>query len=243
MLTGSLVLTFSGHSSAVSGVIEHPTNFKQLVTSSLDGTIRGWDVDDAACLYTINIGLPVTHLCAPSSTHSKGVTCADGALVYAAVACCKDSTKNDYPLGNEVACLRPRPLATAFAFTVTESGRRRLPPNSFVVEVDLVLRTLTRRIGRGQGFIVGIEGRRSEQGDATVVFAMRRRLYVWRSTRSGTFLCIWNIAASFHIPLTLLPPIFIQVNRCRFTATLIDLRLAVFIRRTHTSSPETFKGA
>ena len=182
--TGALGLVFSGHSAAISGISEHPNNAKQLLTSSLDGTLRAWDTDDAACLYTLDIGAPVTHLCAVLSSASSS-TLLDRALVYIAVAQLGDAPRGDYPLGNEVACLRPRPLATAFAFTVSTTGRSRVLPKTLVLEVDLALRRPTRCLGRGQGFVVGLEGRSCAAGGRVVAFALRRRLYVWRSNPGG----------------------------------------------------------
>lgn len=184
--TGSLVLVFSGHTAAVTGLAEHPSNARQLVTTSLDGTIRTWDTDDAACLYSVNLGVPITHLCAPVYSRTAGGE-ASGALIYVAAALRGGAAGDDFPLGNEVACLRPRPLATAFAFTVAASGRRRAPPQVAVLEVDLAQRRPSRRLAQGRGFVVGLDGR-SLGGAAdgrVVVFALRRRLYVWRSGSLG----------------------------------------------------------
>lgn len=165
---------------------EHPTHARQLVTASLDGTIRTWDTDDAVCLFSIDLGVPITHLCAPAIPRGASGH-AGGALIYVATALRGGATGDDFPLGHEVACLRPRPLATAFAFTVAASGRRRAPPQVLVLEVDLVLRRPTRRLAQGQGFLVGLDGRYLLGGVAgrAVVFALRRRLYIWRSGCPG----------------------------------------------------------
>ncbi|CAO1615644.1 unnamed protein product [Parajaminaea phylloscopi] len=47
---------------SLSGILIHPTNPLQLLTASLDGTIRVWDFLDAILLRTIDVGFPVTHL-------------------------------------------------------------------------------------------------------------------------------------------------------------------------------------
>lgn len=174
--TGSLIQTFRGHTGLVTGVAEHPTNARQLLTTSLDGTLRSWDTDDAACLFVINLGVPVTRLCAPATG-----PCDNAARAYVAVALRGGALNDDYPLGNEVGCLRPRPLATAFAFAVNASGRSRIAPRSAILEVDLALRKPTRRLGQAQGFIMGIDGRQDGLGGRVVVYAVRRRLYVWRA--------------------------------------------------------------
>jgi WD40 repeat protein len=191
--SGAAILTFAGHTAPVTGVVEHPSFPKQLVTSSLDGTLRSWDVDDGACLRIIRIGVPITRLCAPALHPNSS-----SPLVYIAAALRRGEEGDGYPLGDEVACLRPRPLATSFAYTVSESGHSRATPKSAVFEVDWVHGKVTRRIGGHDGFVVGLDGRCHELAggglDRTVVFALRRRLYVWRSGPSGAFQCDWCTA-------------------------------------------------
>ena len=172
----------------MSGIAEHPTNARQLLSSSLDGSLRVWDADDAACLDVVDLGVPITHLSAPRLHDDPGSSASSGnAFAYIAVSV-GGEPGSEYPLGNEVACLRPRPLATSFAFAVNTTGRSRPAPRSLVVEVDLALRRPTRRLGGGRGFVAGLESRCQGPAAAatrTVVFALRRRLYVWRSGEFG----------------------------------------------------------
>lgn len=51
----------------VTGILIHPANPMQLLTSSMDGTIRVWDFLDAILLRTIDVGFPITHLTAHRS--------------------------------------------------------------------------------------------------------------------------------------------------------------------------------
>lgn len=60
--TGSLVSTFRGHTAPISGITPHPTNPYAVVTTSLDGTIRVWDVEDGTCLKSIDCGIPLVRV-------------------------------------------------------------------------------------------------------------------------------------------------------------------------------------
>ncbi|CAO1631778.1 unnamed protein product [Sympodiomycopsis kandeliae] len=55
------------HTAAITGLIIHPHNPLQLITSSLDGTVKIWDYLDAVLLKSIDVGYPVTHLAAHST--------------------------------------------------------------------------------------------------------------------------------------------------------------------------------
>jgi WD40 repeat protein len=79
--TGAVVARFSGHAGAVTGVCMHPTVPRQLVTSSLDGTLRVWDADDGAALKTVVLGMPLVRLAAAWAGHAHGAAAA--ARVYA----------------------------------------------------------------------------------------------------------------------------------------------------------------
>lgn len=58
------------HTAAITGMLINPQNPLQLITASLDGTIKIWDFLDAVLLKSIAIGYPVTHVCAHAD--SKG---------------------------------------------------------------------------------------------------------------------------------------------------------------------------
>jgi NET1-associated nuclear protein 1 (U3 small nucleolar RNA-associated protein 17) len=78
-LTGELVSTLSARSTSESGssaarrldvvhteqvtaLALHPANPLQLVSASLDGTLKIWDVLDATLLRSLDVGLPITHM-------------------------------------------------------------------------------------------------------------------------------------------------------------------------------------
>ena len=146
----------TGHSAVVTGMALHPTNRRQLLTSSLDGTLRAWDADDGACLRTMQLGAAIVRLASPSRW-----PVAARPVVYV-VLLGEGADAGAYPVGNEVACLRPRPLAAAFAFTVDDAGRRLEPPRSLILEVDLSptpkgQRPATHPVSTANGFVTGIE--------------------------------------------------------------------------------------
>jgi len=84
-LTGQLVSTLSStqsastkktwtgrqlcesHTAAITGLCVNPHNSLQLLTSSLDGTIKVWDYLDALLLRTIDVEFPISHMIAHSS--------------------------------------------------------------------------------------------------------------------------------------------------------------------------------
>ncbi len=62
--TGAVVAALRGHTAAVTGVALHPTQPRQVVSCSLDGTVRTWDGDDGACLSTLALPWPAVRLAA-----------------------------------------------------------------------------------------------------------------------------------------------------------------------------------
>lgn len=75
MSTGQIVSTLSGsttageagssagHSNKITALSLVPESPFQLITASLDGTLKVWDFLQAILLNTIQVGLQVTHLC------------------------------------------------------------------------------------------------------------------------------------------------------------------------------------
>jgi NET1-associated nuclear protein 1 (U3 small nucleolar RNA-associated protein 17) len=75
MSTGQIVSTLSGrrsssgagssvgHSDKITALSLDPESPFQLITASLDGTLKVWDFLEATLLRTIQVGLPITHLC------------------------------------------------------------------------------------------------------------------------------------------------------------------------------------
>jgi NET1-associated nuclear protein 1 (U3 small nucleolar RNA-associated protein 17) len=53
-----------GHSEAITCIILNPDNPFQLITGSLDGTIKLWDFMDGVLLQTIDLAQPIHYLCA-----------------------------------------------------------------------------------------------------------------------------------------------------------------------------------
>lgn len=190
--TGAHVFTLTGHTAAVTDVALHPTNRRQVVTVSLDGTLRAWDADDGACLRVADVGAPLVRLAAPTRWPGDARPVAYVAALQRRAG--GASGGGDYPLGDEVACLRPRPLATSFAFTVDATGRRRAPPLTTILEVDLSSASFspaapapaTRVVAERSGFVVGLAAAAIGPGAGgeparAVVFGVRDRLFVWRS--------------------------------------------------------------
>ncbi|KIM33744.1 hypothetical protein M408DRAFT_18764 [Serendipita vermifera MAFF 305830] len=69
--TGKVVSTLTSHSRAPNGQSDritclkiNPQNTFQLFTGSADGMLRTWDFLDAVLLRTIDVGYPISHLCA-----------------------------------------------------------------------------------------------------------------------------------------------------------------------------------
>ena len=215
--TGAHVFTLIGHAADVTGVVQHPTNHKQVVTASLDGSLRFWDADDGSALRTLPLGAPVVRLAAPELWPSGALPRLYAVLLGSDGASSGGSSSTevvvvDYPTGDETACLRPRPLATAFAATVDANGRRRSAPRCTLVEIfPAAAPTPTARVifsktgfftglaamclgstsASSSGGMAGVEtgGARGVVSDVAVAFTCRRKLFVWRSgVEAGTSL-------------------------------------------------------
>lgn len=75
MSTGQIISTLSGrttvgeagssvgHSDKITALSLDPDSPFQLMTASLDGTLKVWDFLEATLLKTIQVGLQITHLC------------------------------------------------------------------------------------------------------------------------------------------------------------------------------------
>lgn len=50
------------HTAKITGIALHPLNQLQLITASLDGTVKVWDFLDGALLASYDVGFPVSHL-------------------------------------------------------------------------------------------------------------------------------------------------------------------------------------
>jgi NET1-associated nuclear protein 1 (U3 small nucleolar RNA-associated protein 17) len=57
----------TSHTATITSAILNPENTYQLITGSLDGTIRIWDFLDGALLQTIDVGQPIHRICAHES--------------------------------------------------------------------------------------------------------------------------------------------------------------------------------
>lgn len=62
--SASRVPAGGGHTDSITAAVLNPENSFQLITASLDGTIKLWDFLDAVLLQTIDVGQPVSHMCA-----------------------------------------------------------------------------------------------------------------------------------------------------------------------------------
>ena len=102
--TGQIVSTLSGrttigeasssagHSDKITALSLNPDSPFQLITASLDGTLKVWDFLEATLLKTIQVGLQVTHLCL--HTAHPG---------YAFIACIKPPQKMSKEDGEQPA--------------------------------------------------------------------------------------------------------------------------------------------
>jgi WD40 repeat protein len=61
--TGALLATLGGHTAPICGIVHHPLKIRSALSSSLDGTLREWDVETGACLKVVNVGAPIVKLC------------------------------------------------------------------------------------------------------------------------------------------------------------------------------------
>lgn len=62
--SASRVPVGEGHTDLITTVLVNPLNAFQLITASLDGCIKVWDFLDAVLLQTIEVGKPISHMCA-----------------------------------------------------------------------------------------------------------------------------------------------------------------------------------
>ena len=159
--TGALVFSLVGHHAEVTGVVQHPTNCKQIVTGSLDGTIRCWDADDGSLLRVVSVGAPVVRLASPDLWPLNSPPRVYAVVLSSPLSSHAVSPREpvDYPVGDEVACLRPRPLGSSFAATVDPMGFRREPPKCVVCEVYLAASAAgptARVIFAKNGFVSGL---------------------------------------------------------------------------------------
>eukprot|EP00055_Hartaetosiga_balthica_P006514 m.20519 g.20519 ORF g.20519 m.20519 type:complete len:940 (-) comp5257_c0_seq1:98-2917(-) len=74
--TGDTVRILNGHADAVVQVFLSPLNKMEVVSVSLDGTLKFWDYDDAICLKTISLGRPI------ASCHIVDGRNGEGATIY-----------------------------------------------------------------------------------------------------------------------------------------------------------------
>jgi NET1-associated nuclear protein 1 (U3 small nucleolar RNA-associated protein 17) len=69
--TGEQLQSLDGHSAEVTACVVHPQNSLQLITVSLDSTLRIWDFYDGVCLKTIALNHPALHLVSPNRAPPK----------------------------------------------------------------------------------------------------------------------------------------------------------------------------
>jgi NET1-associated nuclear protein 1 (U3 small nucleolar RNA-associated protein 17) len=60
----SSVVDAGPHTDLITSILLSPENAFQLVTGSLDGTIKVWDFMDGVLLQTIVLAQPIYHICA-----------------------------------------------------------------------------------------------------------------------------------------------------------------------------------
>eukprot|EP00941_MAST-03F_sp_MAST-3F-sp1_P001529 g1529.t1 len=65
--TSEILFTLKGHKDQVTSICLHPTNNLQLLSCSLDGTVRAWDIEDGTCLVTEEIDTPVLDMVVSSA--------------------------------------------------------------------------------------------------------------------------------------------------------------------------------
>ncbi|KAF8578728.1 WD40 repeat-like protein [Ramaria rubella] len=75
-----------GHTDEITAAFINPRNAFQLMTASLDGRIKIWDFLDAALLSTIEVGEPITHMCAHENVRDH---------IFVATASRKKTKKNN----------------------------------------------------------------------------------------------------------------------------------------------------
>lgn len=70
--TGLEVGVLRGHTDLVTAVLRHPLNSLQVLTCSLDGSVRAWDVHDFSLLRVYDVGAPVLHAALPRDAAAAG---------------------------------------------------------------------------------------------------------------------------------------------------------------------------
>jgi WD40 repeat protein len=81
--TGSTLRTLRGHTGRVTGAVLPPSNRYQLLTSSTDGTVKTWDLQDGACLATVKLSGRISFLGMGTSQPREGEF--DSRVFYAIV--------------------------------------------------------------------------------------------------------------------------------------------------------------
>lgn len=184
--TGACVFTISGHKARVSGLGTHPTDPTQVITTSLDGTVRTWDGETGAAISTLHLGLPIVRVAVTSGLPADAepilYVAAVGrydasATAAAALGQLSESSSElidggasapfalGYPLGDEVACLNgrnQRPLPTSLPFVYSADGRASFAPKHCILEVSLggpAGGRVTRLILNKRAFIPSMEAR------------------------------------------------------------------------------------
>ncbi|KAA0148946.1 hypothetical protein FNF29_02514 [Cafeteria roenbergensis] len=190
--SGQPKLTFRGHAAAVTAVVLHPGRPEIALTSSLDGTVRAWDVASTACLRVWTVGSPITHLCVPEDADS-------------AVACLLEergmSGSEAYVPGRELLTVQvPRAVRDMPSVRVVEL---RLPglaslskpaPGALAEEADSLPAAVTQLTRAMRGVCAGMAGRRRPRSatvggasagspGAVVAWAVRKSLFVWDTAR------------------------------------------------------------
>lgn len=112
--TGLVVSTLSAkrdtgsHTNAITSAILNPHNAYQLITGSLDGHIKIWDMLDGVLLQTIGVGNPVRHIAA----HERWKD-----VVFVAVARKASGTSSclaDFRLSNAIVVLQWAMIVMSF---------------------------------------------------------------------------------------------------------------------------------
>jgi len=190
VLSGSLLCTFRGHTSSVTGVALHPTAPRQVVTCSLDGHLRIWDGDDGTCLSAHSFPLPLARLatapqpaaCLPGGGRGGGRVYVVGIVLNGGGA------ESYYPVGEEPACLQQHPPPATLPFVLDAAGAAIQHPGSALIEVTLnshvniTQRTLFTRPGLSQGLAVRCLGYSTPGGipDCAVALGVERSLFLAR---------------------------------------------------------------
>ncbi|MCO5596109.1 hypothetical protein L7F22_050169 [Adiantum nelumboides] len=68
--------SISQHTATITGLSINPANAAQLISCSLDGTIKVWDFFDGKLMNTINLALPITHMVTHESLKNQVIVAA-----------------------------------------------------------------------------------------------------------------------------------------------------------------------